>query len=545
MASGWPLPEDASDADLAQALAQAWRAGDPHAVLVAGRALERRRLSGSSVARVRRTLLRLGRFADALRLTEQRPAAPSDGRGAYERAWALAAMDRLDEALQTLAQARERGLPPDQAAGLDQVLRAEMDPSGLEAWDQVRCVAGEALTLGLGDAAARQLAAALAQGAYEPNLGLDKDELAEALDLAQAALRFCRPAEAGMLLEALGPLYAEGCDKAAYYAVREVLAGGPDDGADMDAGPGEPERFALRYLLALACATARRRPAAIHRLGSLSALGELAADAQCDLARCVGEETLQDRKLGFAPKAERRRIVDVFPFNGELTLLDIKLHEMAGWVDRFVIVEARTSFSGQPKQLFFEQARSRYQAFADQIIYVVVDGFPEHLDSPAARQAYQRDQGLRGLDGQCAPQDLVLLSDVGEILDREVMGTFEGLFAVCAVDSFAHFLNLRLTGEANQRSAAVALEARFLAGCPISYARLGLRTYSKTRIANAGWRFGALYERSGQPSDQSALLQAIRAGKPPAGFEQFALDAGLPRTVRERRRELEDFILPE
>jgi beta-1,4-mannosyl-glycoprotein beta-1,4-N-acetylglucosaminyltransferase len=43
----------------------------------------------------------------------------------------------------------------------------------------------------------------------------------------------------------------------------------------------------------------------------------------------------------------------VFWFFDELELLDLRLHELADVVDRFVLVEATTTFSGAAKPLSF------------------------------------------------------------------------------------------------------------------------------------------------------------------------------------------------
>ena len=46
-------------------------------------------------------------------------------------------------------------------------------------------------------------------------------------------------------------------------------------------------------------------------------------------------------------------LYDCFTFFNELDLLEIRFHEMSAIVDKFVVVEAAKTFSGQPKPLYF------------------------------------------------------------------------------------------------------------------------------------------------------------------------------------------------
>jgi hypothetical protein len=70
------------------------------------------------------------------------------------------------------------------------------------------------------------------------------------------------------------------------------------------------------------------------------------------------------------------RIFDCFTFLNEFDLLEIRLHELAPVVDRFVIAESPVTFTGRPKPLHFLDNRARFAAFADKIIHIVVDDQP-------------------------------------------------------------------------------------------------------------------------------------------------------------------------
>ena len=106
-------------------------------------------------------------------------------------------------------------------------------------------------------------------------------------------------------------------------------------------------------------------------------------------------------------------IYDCFIFFNELELLELRLHELAGVVDKFVLVEATRTHSNQPKPLHFSENRERFADFADQIIHVVVDDAPP-TDKYFFIERFQRNAIARGLR-DCRPDDWVLVSDVDEI----------------------------------------------------------------------------------------------------------------------------------
>lgn len=115
-------------------------------------------------------------------------------------------------------------------------------------------------------------------------------------------------------------------------------------------------------------------------------------------------------------------IFDCFTFFDELELLDIRLHEHSAVVDKFVIVEAKATFQGGEKPLYFERNKHLFKKFQEKIIHVVVD-FPDVIknklskrhDANWGREYFQRDQISRGLAG-ASKDDLIIVSDVDEII---------------------------------------------------------------------------------------------------------------------------------
>src|SRR5258705_11416207 len=151
-----------------------------------------------------------------------------------------------------------------------------------------------------------------------------------------------------------------------------------------------------------------------------------------------------------------RKVYDCFTFNGEFDVLDIHLNVLSPIVDRFVLVEAHETFTGQPKPLYFAENKSRFAPFLDKIIHVEVERMADAGTNPWVREAHHKGACTRGL-ADAAPHDLVIASDVDEIVKppalvgalRRAAGRityFEGVYY--------HFrLNWRLVGRQDLKTA--------------------------------------------------------------------------------------------
>lgn len=64
-------------------------------------------------------------------------------------------------------------------------------------------------------------------------------------------------------------------------------------------------------------------------------------------------------------------IYECFYFWDELDLLDVKLHELDGLVDKFVVLEFPTSLTHKPQPLLYEENKERFSKFHDKIIHIV------------------------------------------------------------------------------------------------------------------------------------------------------------------------------
>ena len=76
------------------------------------------------------------------------------------------------------------------------------------------------------------------------------------------------------------------------------------------------------------------------------------------------------------PSSQRPRVFDVFLFNDELDLLEIRMNELAESVDKFVIIEGRVTFTGRKRTLVFKEAmeQDRFKKYAKKTHYHIHSG---------------------------------------------------------------------------------------------------------------------------------------------------------------------------
>lgn len=128
-------------------------------------------------------------------------------------------------------------------------------------------------------------------------------------------------------------------------------------------------------------------------------------------------------------------IVDTFIYNGEADILRLHLAILGGYVDKFVICEARTTFTRKPKPLYFFKDQRYFKPWWPQIEYFVIDDtyseeeFQLAKSSPNTKGAshwlwefLQKERILKALKEQhLQDTDTVLIGDVDEILEMPII----------------------------------------------------------------------------------------------------------------------------
>ena len=110
-------------------------------------------------------------------------------------------------------------------------------------------------------------------------------------------------------------------------------------------------------------------------------------------------------------------IYDCFIFNNEVELLELRLNILDPYVDKFVLTEGDTTFSGLPKESVYLQNKERFSKWEDKIIH----NFIEIPDLPTTwdREIYSRNSPVSlGVFGD---NDLILSSDLDEIPNPEIL----------------------------------------------------------------------------------------------------------------------------
>src|SRR5919199_1412255 len=148
---------------------------------------------------------------------------------------------------------------------------------------------------------------------------------------------------------------------------------------------------------------------------------------------------------------KRPRIYDCFPFFNELDILKIRIEELKDVVDKFILVEATTTHSGQPKPLYYKDFIHEFAEYQDRIIHYVVDDMPEVQNNDRwALENYQRDCiGFALMELECQDEDVILVSDADEIprknkINEAIQLLSNNDFVIFTHDLYAHNLdNLR------------------------------------------------------------------------------------------------------
>jgi hypothetical protein len=119
----------------------------------------------------------------------------------------------------------------------------------------------------------------------------------------------------------------------------------------------------------------------------------------------------------------RPKVFDSFMFNDEIALLRLRLEFMSDFVDHFILVESRQTFTGKPKPLYFQTHKHLFSDFEAKIIHVVVEALP-YPEVTQPRQVWLNEYFSRNCiadaleHAQASDHDILLLNDVDEIPQR-------------------------------------------------------------------------------------------------------------------------------
>jgi hypothetical protein len=177
-------------------------------------------------------------------------------------------------------------------------------------------------------------------------------------------------------------------------------------------------------------------------------------------------------------KQAERKLYDVFLLSHELDMLELRLTEHDEAVDNFIIVESAKSFTLLEKPLYYQENKDRYKKWENKIIYLVYD-----LSDTNAwnNEYYARNFAKSKLDEICQRNDIVLTSDLDEIVSLEVLKCIKanGLPHPCNLQMDFYYYNCKWI-----------LGQWYLAGIAEYHQIDSLQAFRQPYpniIANAGW----------------------------------------------------------
>jgi len=202
------------------------------------------------------------------------------------------------------------------------------------------------------------------------------------------------------------------------------------------------------------------------------------------------------------------KIYDCFPFFNELDLLEIRLNYLDPYVDYFVLCEAKVTFSGISKKLFYAENKDLFKKFEHKIIHVVVDDTPPELIGvdPFRTDQHQRNSVIKGLDN-CSDDDIIITSDLDEFPNIERIKNLKdfyepGVLFHLAQEMHYYYFNLRETsgkllshsgefqGVKNKKWLGTKIcNYGFLKGPGVDQLRHPSMRDAGRRIADGGWHF--------------------------------------------------------
>lgn len=200
------------------------------------------------------------------------------------------------------------------------------------------------------------------------------------------------------------------------------------------------------------------------------------------------------------------KIYDCFVFFNELMLLEIRLKELAPIVDKFVIVEATSTFSGKPKRLYYDEVKNNeiFAPFKNKIIHLIYDGESKPVIyngdqndlnvrklSEAARtrriyECLQRNTIEQGLS-DAEPDDIIIGSDIDEIINANVFPIIKNIFTPCKLEMKLFYYSFNCRANENWYYAAFCRFRDFTTA-----QTLRLSDCHKNIVLNAGWHFSYL-----------------------------------------------------
>lgn len=244
-------------------------------------------------------------------------------------------------------------------------------------------------------------------------------------------------------------------------------------------------------------------------------------------------------------------VYDCFQFFDELDILEIRLNTLYPVVDYFVLVESTVTFSGNPKPLYFNENKDRFEEFKDKIIHVVVSDSPSGVGvTPFDVDVFQKESRARSLVN-CKIDDIIIYSDLDEIPNPVEISVLKDKFDPSKVYQFAQrqfyfYLNLEEQSgllESYAGDFEGILKKKWLGPYAFSYGLLlerGMnalrleKSHSKAvRIDDGGWHFSYMGGDGGESVEQRVAYKIKSAAH--QEFNNKKILSGLSKKISKKK----------
>lgn len=184
-------------------------------------------------------------------------------------------------------------------------------------------------------------------------------------------------------------------------------------------------------------------------------------------------------------------IYDIFLFNDEVDLLDLRMKILCDYVSVFCPVESTKTFSGLLKPAIIKTSK---RFMDDESIQPITFDAPWDGKDRWMAEALSRNEGMKAIAG-ASPDDWVILGDVDEIPRPELLANLDllarGTPYVCYLTSHYYYLNTAMTpSDPTTDLGLIVSRVGDLNGQ--TFAQLRGKRFALPRLQNAGWHWSYL-----------------------------------------------------
>jgi len=212
-------------------------------------------------------------------------------------------------------------------------------------------------------------------------------------------------------------------------------------------------------------------------------------------------------------------IYDIFSFNNEIDMLELRLNILDPYVDKFVLVEADKTFSGSDKPFHYEKNSSRFKEFHHKILHHKITDSPKSFEDKSCDQMlinmalnsdnvtrehicwliefYQKEHITHALK-KLSDDDICIVSDIDEIWNYDYIDdiksiNYEDVYKPKIDNCYIEYLNVRTNENWTFFTGPIVCRYKKIRENCLNH----LRTQRKMNNhyifwENGGWHFNAL-----------------------------------------------------